>query len=258
VGLRIGARGPSRYDADVRRVSATLVLVLVVACDGEDADSTCGIPTERIQVVASAIQNGSTLRAEVEFSTDGGPGKDMLALCDKDQLTIAGAPAEVVVRPERVVYSYTREETGTPSLRFDLQREDETSVGFTIDVPPAFEVTSPESAAEVSRSMDLLLEWAPPNPGESMRIELGEEIGNGVCLETDVAEHDYKGLSGVDIEDDGNWKIPADVIDSGARDRCEASYRFTRMLNSEYPSELADGGYLEGRVERIVAFVSVP
>lgn len=235
-----------------------LVLVLGVACDPEDADSTCGVPTERIQVIATAIQSGSTLRAEVEFSTDGGPGKDVLALCDKDTLTIAGIPAEAVERPERVIYSYTRDETSTPSLRFEFQREDETSVGFTIDVPPAFEVTSPLPAAEISRSMDLVLEWAPPNPGQSMRIELGEEIGNGVCLETDVAEHDYKGLSGVDIEDDGNWKIPADVIDSGARDRCEASYRFTRMLNSEYPAELADGGYLEGRVERLVAFVSVP
>ncbi len=252
------AREPSRYDAGVRGISAAFVLVLGVACDGEDADSTCGIPTERLQVVATAIQNGSTLRAEVEFSSDGGPGKDVLALCDEDVLTIAGAPAEVVERPERVIYSYTREETGTPSLRFELQRKGETSVGFTIDVPPAFEVTSPEPAAEVSRSMDLLLEWAPPNPGESMRIELGEEIGNGVCLETHVEAHDYKGLSGVDIEDDGDWKIPADVIDSGARDRCEASYRFTRVSNSAYPPELAEGGYLEGRVERLVAFVSVP
>ena len=80
----------------------------------------------------------------------------------------------------------------------------------------------------------------------------------GVCLETMVAEHDYKGLSGVDIEDDGNWNIPATVLDAGAREKCDATYRFTRLASSAYPDALGPAGYLEGRVERLVAFVSVP
>ena len=117
---------------------------------------------------------------------------------------------------------------------------------------------TPTIGAEISRSADFVLEWTPANAGGLMRIELAEEIGNGVCLQTPVAEQNYKGLSGVDIEDDGNWKIPADVIDAGARDDCDASYRFSRLVKAEYPAELATGGYLEGRVERLVAFVSVP
>lgn len=244
-----------------RLISSSISAVLsalALACDAEDPGSTCAVPTDEIQLLATAIQNGATLRAEVELSTNRGDGKEILSLCDDDELVIAGAKAESVVRPDRVVYSYTRDETGTPSLRFELERKGETSVAFTVDVPAAFEITAPHPAAEVSRSTDLLLEWTPANPGELMRIELGEKIGDGVCLQTLDDDHDYKGLAGVEIEDDGSWNIPADTIDGGARDRCEATYRLSRRSNSAYPSELAEGGYLEGRVERMVAFVSVP
>lgn len=235
-----------------------MLLLLAAACGPADQEDSCGIPTDEIAVVATAVQNGVTLRAEAEFSTATTSGDGTLSLCDADQLVIAGAEAERVDRPDRVTYSHTSEMIDAGSVTFELQREDETSVSFTIEVPPTFEVTSPMPGAEISRSSEFILSWSPPNDGDVMRIELAEEIGNGVCLETHVAEHDYKGLAGVDIEDDGDWNIPAAVIDSGARDMCEASYRFTRRQDSAYPGELLAGGYLEGRVERLVAFVSVP
>ena len=103
-----------------------------------------------------------------------------------------------------------------------------------------------------------MLSWAPPQVGAQIQIGLVEEIGNGICLETTVAEHDYKSAAGVTVDDDGGWSIPASVIDGGTRDKCDAAYLLTRVTAPEYPGELHDGGYLEARVERTVVFVSVP
>lgn len=235
---------------------------LLAGCADTDGDDTCEIPTDALAVVAAVVDNGVTLRAEVELSTEGIDGPRPLSLCTKkgkqDTLQIDGGEPEVVERPDGSIYASTLQETTARTVTVDLARTEHESLMLSIELPPSFDVVAPVAGAEVSRSMELLLEWTPANPGGQMRIELAEEIGNGVCLETMVADHDYKGLAGVDIEDDGDWKIPAEVIDGGARDRCDASYRFTRVLGSPYPEALGDGGYLEGRVERVVPFVSVP
>jgi hypothetical protein len=240
----------------VRRCSL-LIAIAAVACDPAPDDS-CGVNTDAIALVATAVENGPKLRTEVELTREDALGVHPLVLCDADVLHVDGHETERIDRPDHVIYSYTSDMVAARSVEVELRRDEGESVTFTIDVPPTFEVTAPVANSEVSRSSDFLLEWAPANPGNMMRIELAEEIGMGVCLETTVAEHDYKGLSGVDIEDDGNWNIPATVVDAGAREKCDATYRFTRLSTSEYPAALAAGGYVEGRVERIVAFVSVP
>ncbi len=243
----------------MHRVCGALLLSAgAAACQADDPDNSCGIPTSELSLVATAVDNGPTLRAEVDFTTVRASGELSIALCDEDKLIIAGEEPQRVDRPDRVIYSYTSEVTSSPTVEFEFVRDGEDSVTFSITMPPAFEVTAPQPDTEISRSAELLLEWLPPNPGGSMRIALAEEIGNGVCLETLVEAHNYKDLSGVDIEDDGNWKIPAATIDSGARDKCDATYRFARLASAEYPAALHAGGYLEGRVERAVAFSSVP
>lgn len=233
-------------------------VTLCTACSDVAAEDTCDVSTDLLSIVAAVVDNGVTLRAEVEFSTQGTDGPRPLSLCDKDTLQIEGGDPEVVERPDRAIYASTLDTTVARSLAIELARKGHESVTLSVDLPPAFEVLAPAIGEEVSRSAEVVLEWMPGNPGAQMRIELAEEIGNGVCLQTEVAEHAYKGLAGVDIEDDGNWKIPAAAIDGGARDHCDASYRFTRVVGSPYPETLGEGGYLEGRVERIVPFVSVP
>lgn len=241
----------------MRALAPLSFVAALAACDPAPTDS-CGVPTNEISLVAIAVENGPTLRTEVELSTEDAAGVHGLELCDADVLEIDGHATEEIDRPDKVLYSYTSDMVASRTVALELRREEGESVSFTIDIPPSFEVSAPVAGAEVSRSSDFVLEWAPPNPGNMMRIGLAEEIGMGVCIETSVAEHDYKGLSGVDIEDDGNWNIPATVLDAGAREKCDASYRFTRIASAEYPGALAAGGYLEGRVERLVAFVSVP
>jgi hypothetical protein len=246
----------------VRSSALVAFFALVVGCADAGADETCSVPTDELAVVAAVVDNGVTLRAEVELSTEGVDGPRPLSLCTvkgkQDTLQIEGGEPEVVERPDGSIYASTLDQTTVRTVIVDLARKEHASLVLTIELPPSFEVVAPVVGAEISRSAELLLEWMPANPGAQMRIELAEEIGNGVCLETLVAEHDYKGLAGVDIEDDGNWKIPAEAIDGGARDHCDASYRFTRVLGTPYPEALGDGGYLEGRVERVVPFVSVP
>lgn len=241
----------------VRAFSIVIAVLACAACD-EARDDSCGVPTDEISLIATAVENGPTFRTEVDFSTKDAGGVHGLGLCEKDTLLVDGHETEEIERPDRVVYSFTSDMPESRTVQLELRREEGDSLSFTVDMPPSFEVTAPMIAAEVSRSSDFLLEWTPGNPGNKMGIALAEEVGNGVCLETMVAEHDYKGLSGVDIEDDGNWNIPSTAVDAGARERCDASYRFTRLASSAYPGELLPGGYLEGRVERLVAFVSVP
>jgi hypothetical protein len=255
VGLR--RRSRTVYAGVVRIFASVIVLAAIAACDVA-ADDSCGVPTAEISLVASAVENGPTLRTEIELSKEDSAGVHALILCDADVLHVDGHETERIDRPDRVIYSHTSEMVTSRTVELELRRDEGESVMFTIDVPPSFEVLAPMAEAEVSRSSDFLLEWAPANPGNTMRIALAEEIGMGVCLETMVEDHDYKGLSGVDIEDDGNWNIPATVLDAGARETCDAQYRFTRVASSAYPDAFGPGGYLEGRVERLVAFVSVP
>ncbi len=229
------------------------------ACEGDGTPTSCGVPTERLSVVATLVDNGEDLRAEVDFAVgDRSSGEGWVALCDGDELTIAGAEPEHTDRGGRVVYSHTEPATANRAFAFELTREGEGAAAFTIALPPAFEITAPQPQGEIPRSADFVLQWEPPDPGGTMRIGLLEEIGGGVCLETLTAEHDYKNEAGVDVEDDGNWKIPAEVVDGGARDHCDAIYTFARFAAVEYPAQFATGGYLEGRAERRVAFVSVP
>lgn len=234
------------------------LVAALAACDAQDGRSTCDVETSVLRLVALAVENGPTFRAEVEFSSDADGLGVSLALCDDDVLTFDGDEALRVDRTDRIIYAHTSDLTTARTIQIALSRKDEASIELTLEMPPSFEVVAPQPDADVSRSSDFVLEWAPANPDNSMRIELAEEIGKGVCLETTQTEHDYKGLSGVDIEDDGNWRVPANVVDGGTRDKCEATYRFTRTHESAYPAALAPGGRVAGRVERSVAFVSVP
>jgi hypothetical protein len=230
----------------------------LVACDPGAGADACGVANRDLEITATVVDNGADIHAEVDFSRAGADVAQPLALCDDDELTIADKHAERIDRADRVVYAVTIANDSPRTIGFELVRTDEATVRFEVELPPPFTISAPMAGEEVSRSADFMLAWDPPQPGTQINISLAEEIGYGVCLETMVAEHDYKNENGVAVDDDGNWKIPASVIDGGTRDKCDATYRLTRFSSPDYPAELHAGGLVEGRVERTVAFVSVP
>ncbi|MBC8070213.1 MAG: hypothetical protein IAG13_17915 [Deltaproteobacteria bacterium] len=243
----------------MRLASLLLSAFLVIACDTSDGTDACDVPTSELSMVATVVDNGDSIHAEVDFgrgARNGPPGP--FALCDSDELFVAGEDVERTDRSDRVAYSASLP-TDTPRfVDFELRRPEGERIAFSIELAPAFDITAPVPAAEISRSQDFALGWAPPQDGGEMRIELTEEIGYGICLETSMTEHAYKDEVGVSVDDSGLWTIPAMSVDGGARDKCDAIYRLTRFTTPDYPPELHIGGYLEGRVERLVAFVSVP
>jgi len=243
----------------MRLAISTLLASSLAACDPAAGTDACGIPNDGLSMVATAVDNGVSIHAEVDFgegARTGPPGS--LALCDGDELTIAGEKPERTDRTDRVVYSASLDASAARVIEFMLKRDGEDDLAFAVELAPPFDITAPTSDQEVSRSSDFMLAWGPANDGAEIHIGLAEEIGYGICLETTTAEHDYKSEGGVVVDDKGSWNVPASVIDGGTRDKCDATYRLTRFTTPSYPAAFHSGGFLEGRVERFVAFVSVP
>lgn len=239
---------------------ASIAVAVPPACAVRPHDS-CERDTQSISVVAFATDNGTDIRAELDFDGSDRSGFPYpIELCDDDNLAIAGDTPERTDRLDRVVYSVNIPIQDAPrELEFRLDRKsmDET-LSFTIPLPPTFDIVAPTLDQSVPRGADFLLEWAPSNSGQQIRIGLTEEIGAGVCLETSVVDHEYKTMDGVSIDDEGSWTVPANVIDSADGGDCEAVYAFKRLAPVPYPTDFLAGGYLEGRVERAVAFRSTP
>jgi hypothetical protein len=225
------------------------------------ADHSCEHETESISIVAMAVDDGSRVRTEIDFdASDRSSFPFPLQLCEDDQLTIAGRTPERTDRIDRVVYSVNIDSADALAeieVVLDRKSQDDTAE-FTIPVPPAFDIVTPQSDAMISRGEDFLLEWAPADEGEQIRIGLTEEIGYGLCLNTPQSEHDYKSMGGVVVDDVGSWTIPAGVIASDEGGECEAVYALRRLRPAPYPAVFLEGGFVEGRAERNVAFRSVP
>ena len=102
------------------------------------------------------------------------------------------------------------------------------------------------------------LAWQPPADGEEMQVELQEELGGGRCIVSDNVEHDYKGQGGVRVDDTGTWTVPGGVLTNDGDLRCDARYVLRRFSPGDYPEGLAEGGFVQAEVLRIVLFESVP
>jgi hypothetical protein len=226
----------------------------------EDSGRSCDVPSDEMSVVATVVDAGPSIRAEIDFEDGDRTSLDRpLVLCDEDELTINGAEPLETERPGRVVYGVTFQPDADRDVVFELDRRGQGDrVTVELSLPPAFEILAPLTDAVVPRASDLVLEWDPPLADETMRIELGEEVGMGVCIYTEDGEHDYKTLAGVDVPDDGNWTIPGGSIVSDTDLECTAYYTLKRIAPGEYPGALGVGGYVEARVDRTVAFRSAP
>lgn len=242
------------------RARVVLAGALLTGC-GDPSGDSCEYETDEFSVVALGVDNGLDMRVEVDFdASDRTAFTTPIELCDDDVLTIAGETPERTDRIDRIVYSVNFEVADAPrDVEVVLERKSpHESVQFTMQVPPAFDVLAPLAEAMVPRGADFLLEWAPPDDGEQIRIGLTEEIGAGFCLETSNVDHDYKSMVGVAVDDTGMWTIPADVVANPDDADCEAVYSFKRLRPAPYPEAHLHGGYVEGRTERSVAFRSIP
>lgn len=219
---------------------------------------SCEVPTDEMSMVGLVVDNGPTVRAEVDFESGQRDGLGLpLRLCDDDELFINGDEPRESERGPGFVYSLTIEDGSVRDFEFELKRNDRDEV-ITLDVSlaDAFDITSPVPGAQLSRMEDLVVIWEPADPGGMMRIELEEEIGGGICLTTDQEEHAYKELGGIEVDDAGMWTIPAGVVTGQAE--CVGRYRLSRFTDGEYPSKLGPGGHLEAQVLRLIDFTSIP
>lgn len=238
---------------------AWLCGVVLSGCDEASAD-TCAAANDELSVVAIAVDNGSRIRAEIDFHKGDRTGTPSpLAVCGDEVLTIAGQEPTTTEKADRIVYSATLPTNDSREVEFRLERADTDAVVVTVPVPPAFDIVAPIDDDDVSRSQELILQWDPPLEGSELRVSVEEEIGYGLCVITEAGEHHYKTRAGVTVPDTGTWTIPAGVISSGnAEGTCDAFYTLRRVLRSNYPDSLSPGGFIEGRVLRSVQINSVP
>jgi len=247
----------------MRRLAKTATLVAALGfagCDEADTD-TCRVGNDGLSLVAIAVDNGEQVRAEIDIEAGerAGPGAgNPVSLCDKDKLTIAGQEPTLTVKPDRTVYSVTLPADTPRDVSFRIERDSDDTIEMIVPLPPSFSITAPVGEQEVPRSEDLVLTWDPPLAMSEIRLNVQEEVGYGVCVETQPGPHDYKSPVGIPVPDTGTWTIPADNIASMTPDPCRAFYNLRRIQRGPYPETLAAGGFVEGRVERTVEILSVP
>lgn len=221
------------------------------------------MPSYEISMVATVVDDGDTVRAEADFESGdrSGPGSP-LRLCKDDKLTINGDKPERAKKGDRWVYSITvTDPTSAPrKWTFHLDRKrDGSPIESTVELPPPFQITAPTAQEQISRAADYGVTWQPPNAGGTMQLELDEEVGAGICLQTTMMDQDYKRQGGVQVDDTGTWTITANAVtatDAGAD--CNAQLRLSRVVDGKYPDALDIGGLVEARVSRFVEIVSAP
>lgn len=210
-------------------------------------------------MVAVVRDDGNTVRAEVDFVTG---DRSVLpipwSICEgTDSVRINGVDAEERDRGERIEYGISwSADTAPRTYRFELERAD-ASVEASVALPSPFEIVSPEALATLPRDVDTILQWQPLNESAVLQIELEEDIGGGICLTAPGPGHTYKARRGVEVEDDGEWTVPAGSVQSSGDGPCAARFRLSRFSFGDYPVELATGGFIEGGVSREVSFTSI-
>jgi hypothetical protein len=237
-----------------------LCLCVVVGTTTGCADDWCAFETRELSMVAVVTDIAGSVRARVDYAAgQRGAGQMPWRKCDGDEVRINGRHADETEREDRVEYSITDPAESAPrTYTFTLDRRaDDAPVEAGLSLPSPFQIEAPISGQSISRSADLVLQWNPPAPDNQLSVQLVEEIGGGICLTTAGAEYDFKSRNGARVPDVGTLTVDADTIASDQGD-CDAALVLRRYSNGNYPSSLAPGGFVEGRVVRHVTFVSVP
>ena len=237
-----------------------LSVVGVGVLTGCNFGQSCDYETRAMKLVAEVVDDGSSVRAEASFRSEDGGSATPIELCEDDILTINGTQPRETIKIDRVTYSLTQPFEDAPrDFVFELARSERDEIVRTsVTLPNVFEISSPANGESLSRADEVEITWEPPEPEGEMRIEIGEMLGGGICIRTETAEHDYKRHGGIGVDDTGSWKIPAGTLATEVDEPCNALYKLTRTAIGDYPEAFDRGGYVEGRVQRMVAFESTP
>lgn len=238
----------------------SLVATVALGCTPD----RCKVGNDELSMVVRAVdilpEDGEEVRVGVDFATgDRARLPISWRTCDGDRVLINGQEARETQQEDRTEYTLTLDDDEGEVVTVELERAGEDSViTATVQRPPRFTMLTPEPGQSISRSEELVMTWDPPNEGGELQIEVLEELGGGRCIVSDDPEHDYKGVGGVRVEDDGMWIVPGGVLTNEGDLRCDARYIVSRFSRGDYPEELAPGGFVEAQVLRIVLFESVP
>ncbi len=236
-------------------IVAALGVIALVGCTPD----RCKVENEELSMVARVIDNGVTVRAEVDFATgERGELSVPWQRCENDRVRINGEDATEKVEAERVEYSVTLDVGAAAEFEFTLARDGYSPVSARVAMPPAFTVSEPMAGQPISRGRDVTILWEPPNPEGQMQIELIEEVGAGICIVTEKEGHEYKRPGGIRVEDVGEWLVPGSAIGGDPQADCEARYVLKRFSQGDYPAALDPGGFVEAQVLRTIVFTSTP
>lgn len=224
-------------------------------------EDVCDVPLSELSMVATVVDNGTSVRAEVDFASGDRSGISFpYRRCEGDSIRINGLDAAETEKPNRIEYSRTDPIESAPrDYVFTLALENEPVVEARVTLPSAFEVTSPLPGAVLPRSVATPVAWAPASSEiQVLRLELREALGGGICLETPVMDFDLKAPLGIAVPDAGSTELPANAIVSPLSASCDAVLLLHRFSYGAYPDALYPDGYVESSVLRVVAIVSVP
>ena len=243
-----------------RLALVSTLLTLLGGCDENTTDS-CQVDNGELSMVAIVEDNGAAIRAEADFERgDRTTVPSPLTLCDSDVLRIEGQEPIVTEKSERTVYSVTLDADVDRAVSFVLTRgDDRDDVEVTVELPPAFTITSPTAMQEVQLRDELTITWEPPDPDDEMRVGLEEDVGYGQCVITPMDDElNLERRGGVAVEDVGEWTVPAGLIESESMGPCRAFYILRRIALRPYLDSLSPGGFFEARVVRAVEILAIP
>lgn len=237
-------------------ITAVVLTTMLTGCN----DEGCDVPLRELSMIATVVDSGPVVRAEVDFASGERSGLSIpYRRCPSDRILINGTDAHETSKTERIEYSLTGlAEVSPREYRFELLRDGDPPTVATVTLPEPFTVTFPGPESALPQAEDTQLRWEPPAPADEMRILLFEEIGGGLCLTTPLEDHDYKATIGVRVADEGSWIVPAGAVTSPSGVTCDARFEFKRYSYGSYPATLDPDGFLEGSVVRSVDFLSSP
>ncbi len=250
----------TRSCAGIAQVASGVLLAIAGAGCGGTELQTCEVATEDISAVALVIDSGRDIRAAVDFEQGDRRGRGApLYLCETDRLTVNGQRTTEIDKASRVEYALSLPAESERSFRFELLREDEGDrITFDVELPAALEILTPMEYDPVAVEQDQLIEWEPAVEGSTLQVEMSEDLGGNQCVIAEGEGHTYEQGGGVQVDDTGQWTIPAGTLQTDSPEPCVARYTLTRVARGDYPTVLQRGGRVEARVERYREVIITP
>lgn len=208
---------------------------------------SCDLDTSALLMWATVTDLGVEVEVEVEFEAFGAEGAALTLCPDRDVLQINGVAAKQVHALGHVYYLAEFEGMPKPQYTISLARDGADSLTAVVDMPPPFEIITPEPMSSHSRATPLGIEWAPGWAGEVIEVAVEDAIGSD-CLD-DVGVR-------YEVDDTGTYTIGGSSLGGAGMGDCEVTLALSRHVIADYPPQLHEGGEIDGFVRRRRPFTS--